>query len=57
MWKIKSCPKCGGDLYLDYDEYGDYNHCLQCGYTGNIDPSCLISERPGADKLPTFSSK
>lgn len=26
-WKLKGCPHCGGDLYLDEDEYT----CLWCG--------------------------
>jgi len=32
LW-IKSCPKCGGDLYSDRDIMGYYRQCLQCGYT------------------------
>ncbi len=30
IWKSKSCPRCGGDMFL---EGGDkwYEHCLQCG--------------------------
>lgn len=30
MWILYSCPKCRGDLFLDYED--DYYHCLQCGY-------------------------
>ncbi|MBA7609547.1 hypothetical protein ES703_16738 [subsurface metagenome] len=26
-WKLKGCPNCGGDLYLDGQEYT----CLHCG--------------------------
>jgi ribosomal protein S27AE len=44
MWKIRSCPKCGGDVFLDIDEETWFEHCLQCGYTGpksNIEcPQC-----------------
>jgi DNA-directed RNA polymerase subunit M/transcription elongation factor TFIIS len=32
LW-LKSCPKCGGDLYSDRDVMGYYRQCLQCGYT------------------------
>ena len=35
----KKCPKCGGNVYLDKDEYGWYEQCLQCAFTsmlGNI---------------------
>jgi len=31
MWKFKSCPRCGGDIYLDQDERRWYEHCLRCG--------------------------
>jgi DNA-directed RNA polymerase subunit M/transcription elongation factor TFIIS len=46
MWKMKSCPRCNGDLYVDYDEDGMFNHCLQCGYVGNIEPEYLVAEHP-----------
>ena len=32
MWKIKNCPRCGGDMYTDIELDGWYEHCLQCGY-------------------------
>ena len=32
-WKSNPCPKCGGSLFLDIDETGYFDHCLQCGYT------------------------
>lgn len=31
-WKIKSCPRCGGDMFLDTDRNAYFDHCLQCGY-------------------------
>jgi len=34
-WKAKSCPKCGGDIFLDMDEFNFFDHCLQCGYVRN----------------------
>jgi len=35
----RSCPRCGGDLFLERDEYHDYYlHCLQCGDTRDIKP-------------------
>ena len=34
-WKAKCCPKCGGDIFLDMDEYNSFDHCLQCGYVRN----------------------
>ena len=32
VWKLKSCPRCGGDLFLDRDEGKWYEQCLQCSY-------------------------
>ena len=32
MIKLKACPKCHGDLYLEKDQYGRFLSCLQCGY-------------------------
>ena len=31
VWKLHSCPHCGGDLYTDYYEYWRGWKCLQCG--------------------------
>jgi len=33
-WRFKGCPKCGGDLFPEYDiETGDTDmSCLQCGH-------------------------
>jgi hypothetical protein len=31
------CPKCGGSMYLDRDEYGWYETCLQCSFTSMLD--------------------
>ncbi len=31
------CPKCGGSIYLDSDEHGWFEHCLQCGYTRDME--------------------
>ena len=32
MWKFKSCPRCGGDIFVDSDQHSWYEQCLQCGY-------------------------
>jgi len=31
IWKLKSCPRCGGDTFVDRDMEGWYEQCLQCG--------------------------
>lgn len=35
MW-LRACPRCGGDLVSDYDRYGRFVSCIQCG--------CVLSE-------------
>jgi DNA-directed RNA polymerase subunit M/transcription elongation factor TFIIS len=32
MWKLKTCPRCQGDLFVDRDADGWFQQCLQCGY-------------------------
>ena len=31
-WKLKSCPRCGGDMLIDRDMDFWYEQCLQCSY-------------------------
>jgi hypothetical protein len=31
-WLLKSCPKCGGDMYYNVELDGAYIECLQCAY-------------------------
>ena len=33
-WRLKGCPRCGGDVIVDRDE----SQCLQCGF-GGVEPS------------------
>ena len=36
IWKLKGCIRCGGDMFLDRDEYGWYEGCLRCGYRSEL---------------------
>ena len=29
--KLKSCPRCGGDICRTRDTFGVYHQCAQCG--------------------------
>ena len=31
-WKVKSCPRCGGDMFVERDLDFWYEQCLQCSY-------------------------
>ncbi len=32
MWKLKSCPRCGGDMFVDTRLESWHEQCLQCSY-------------------------
>lgn len=32
----ENCPRCGGQVYIDVDEYGPYKGCLPCGWMEDI---------------------
>ena len=34
MWKLKGCPRCNGDLYID--PFDNSENCLQCGDVLNV---------------------
>ena len=36
MWRLKGCPKCGGDVYVDRDHDGWHEECLQCGHCASM---------------------
>ena len=36
MIYFKACQRCGGDMHLSGDYYGDYRQCLQCGHLEEI---------------------
>jgi DNA-directed RNA polymerase subunit M/transcription elongation factor TFIIS len=45
IWKIKGCPRCSGDLFLQ-SEWGIWTeHCLQCGYEKELSLSARELER------------
>lgn len=37
-WRLKSCPRCRGDFFLDTDSYSRCWHCLQCRYLEYLEP-------------------
>ncbi len=36
MWRLRSCPRCSGDMFIDKDIYGWYEKCLQCSYQHDL---------------------
>jgi hypothetical protein len=45
VWKLKSCPRCTGDLFIQRETDGWYEECLLCGYQRDV--SGLISVTTG----------
>ena len=35
-WKLKSCPRCGGDLLVEKDLYGWSEKCFQCSFSRDL---------------------
>jgi len=52
LWKLKKCPRCHGDLFLDKDTDGWYEQCLQCGYRRGMKAITEASPVP-EDEGPT----
>ena len=46
-WKIKNCPRCKGDLFLDKDTNGWYEQCLQCSCRHELKEIAQFEEEPG----------
>lgn len=36
VWKLKSCPRCNGDLFIQRETDGWYEGCLLCGYERDV---------------------
>ena len=34
--RLKSCPRCKGDIILEQDHWGWYQQCIQCGYLRDL---------------------
>ena len=50
-WKLRGCPRCSGDIFLDTDEeHKWYETCLQCGYTHELKKLDAITEHAGTIK-------
>ncbi len=43
-WKLKSCPRCGGDMLIDKDLNFWYEQCLQCSYRVELQPLSSYNE-------------
>jgi hypothetical protein len=49
IWKMNSCPKCRGAVYLDEDTYGKFLTCASCGWNKDLVPGEPLSGTGGQD--------
>ena len=49
-WKLKSCPRCDGDMFIDRDLYGWYEQCIQCGYARDLRSTVKLGPSVRVDK-------
>ena len=57
MFWFKQCPRCSGDLVAEYDQYGAFISCMQCGMckditSAQIDPSQINLESVPVPPVP-----
>ena len=53
VWKLKSCPRCRGDIFIDRDLDGWHEQYLQCAYRHELKNLAEFKEQPaGRDKEP-----
>ncbi len=58
MWKLKSCPRCGGDMFIDRDIYGWYEKCLQCSCQHDLKELAEFKKQEVREEIgPTKASK
>jgi len=55
-WKLKGCPKCGGDVFLDSLEHRWFEQCLQCSYMREIENLAEFYQ-PALEKEPALVRK
>ena len=58
MEKTARCPKCQGDVFLDwaFDEGGWFEYCLQCGRRNYL-PVLAKTEQESSKKTKSKSGK
>lgn len=58
QWKLKGCPRCGGDIFLDTDSDYWYELCLQCAYRRELKDISEFGKQPAcANKTIALSRK
>ena len=56
MVNFRACGRCGGDMHMNRDMYGEYIECLQCGHMQDIQKE-LKKQRDWAAEKPKRGRK
>jgi ribosomal protein S27AE len=40
-WKLKSCPRCTGDIFIEHEKNDWDEACLACGYRKSVSKKTL----------------
>jgi len=50
-YELVRCPRCRGNMIVDYDKDGEYLYCLQCGFhCEQSDIETFLSSSKGSEK-------
>ena len=49
-WRVRACPRCHGDMFIDRGMDSWYQQCLQCSYRVELKPLVKIKEPALAGK-------
>ncbi len=55
-WRLKSCPRCGGDIFIDRDLDSWYEQCLQCSYRVDLKTLAEFKEPVTSGETPSNGS-
>jgi len=55
MWKLKVCPRCRGDVFIDRGLDTWYEQCLQCGYQRELRDIREFGAQPKCEKEHIFN--
>jgi hypothetical protein len=50
MWRLKGCVRCAGDMFIEKDQDGWYEACLQCGYREQLGLIAEAANQPLATR-------
>jgi hypothetical protein len=52
-WRYKNCPRCRCDIFLEKDEYGWNEDCLQCGFVQKLETLEEFEQKETRGKIKT----